>query len=117
MNVSPHAFRLSGVRIQPGSRRPSKRAGRPQTDSPTPIAASVFLNIPYDEDFSDLYVAYIAGAASFGLLPRAAIEIPGGTALDDTLIFGLHQFVNCLNGGFRFSDWYMRFQRDDLLRA
>jgi hypothetical protein len=37
-----------------------------------------FLNIPYDRDFSDLYLAYIAGITSFGLVPRATLEIPGG---------------------------------------
>ena len=38
----------------------------------------VFLNIPYDRRFADLYLAYIAGTAAFGLIPRATVEIPGG---------------------------------------
>ena len=37
---------------------------------------SVFLNIPYDPAFENLYLAYIAGASAFGLKPRAALEIP-----------------------------------------
>lgn len=39
---------------------------------------SVFLNIPYDASFQNLYLAYIAGVSSFGLIPRATLEIPGG---------------------------------------
>jgi hypothetical protein len=38
----------------------------------------LFLNIPYDSSFKDLYLAYIAGVSSFGLAPRATLEIPGG---------------------------------------
>ena len=39
---------------------------------------SVFLNIPYDKQFGEMYLAYIAGLSSFGLVPRATLEIPGG---------------------------------------
>jgi len=39
-------------------------------------AESVFLNIPYDPPFENLYLAYIAGVSAFGLRPRAALEIP-----------------------------------------
>lgn len=39
---------------------------------------SVFLNIPYDEKFRRLYLAYIAGLIHLGLNPRATLEIPGG---------------------------------------
>jgi hypothetical protein len=55
----------------PGSRRASRRARA----SP---ARSVFLNVPYDEHFEPLFLAYIAGLAAFGLTPRAAVEITGG---------------------------------------
>ena len=41
--------------------------------------ASVFLNIPYDKRFQNLYLAYIAGISAFGMVPRATLEIPGGT--------------------------------------
>jgi hypothetical protein len=36
----------------------------------------VFLNIPYDQAFENLYLAYIAGLSAFGLIPRATLEIP-----------------------------------------
>lgn len=38
----------------------------------------VFLNVPYDHQFEDLYLAYLAGISAFGLVPRATLEIPGG---------------------------------------
>ena len=38
-------------------------------------AAEVFLNVPYDEKFEKLFVAYIAGISAFGLVPRATLEI------------------------------------------
>jgi hypothetical protein len=37
---------------------------------------SVFLNVPYDTAFENLYLAYIAGLSAFGLIPRATIENP-----------------------------------------
>ena len=40
--------------------------------------ADVFLNIPYDHRFENLYLAYITGLNCFGLVPRATLEIPGG---------------------------------------
>jgi hypothetical protein len=39
---------------------------------------TVFLNIPYDDRFRRLYLAYISGLVHLGLDPRATIEIPGG---------------------------------------
>lgn len=39
---------------------------------------AVFLNIPYDEQFTPLFLAYVAGIRAYGLLPRATLEIPGG---------------------------------------
>lgn len=41
-----------------------------------PERLSVFLNIPYDSDFENLFLAYIAGVSAFGLIPRATLEIP-----------------------------------------
>jgi hypothetical protein len=38
-------------------------------------AAEVFLNIPYDSKFEKLFLAYIAGITSFGMVPRATLEI------------------------------------------
>jgi hypothetical protein len=43
-----------------------------------PSAAGVFLNVPYDKDFVDLFLAYVAGVSTFRLVPHAALEIPGG---------------------------------------
>lgn len=37
---------------------------------------SVFLNVPYDSAFENLYLAYIAGLSAFGLIPHATLEIP-----------------------------------------
>ncbi len=42
-------------------------------------APQAFLNVPYDNGFDDLYLAYIAGLIALGLDPRTALEIPGGT--------------------------------------
>ena len=39
---------------------------------------TAFINIPYDDRFQNLYLAFIAGLTAFGLDPRAAIEVPGG---------------------------------------
>ena len=39
---------------------------------------SVFLNVPYDSQYSKLYLAQIAGLCAFGLEPRATLEVPGG---------------------------------------
>jgi len=40
------------------------------------LRAKVFLNIPYDQKFEKLFLAYIAGISAFGLEPRATLEIP-----------------------------------------
>ena len=45
---------------------------------PLPDPKGVFLNVPYDEEFSSLYVAYIVGLILLGLVPHLASEIPGG---------------------------------------
>ena len=37
--------------------------------------AEVFLNIPYDDKFDRLFLAYIAGISAFGMVPRATLEI------------------------------------------
>lgn len=40
------------------------------------LPTEVFLNVPYDKKFENLFLAYIAGMSSFGLVPRATLEIP-----------------------------------------
>jgi hypothetical protein len=37
---------------------------------------SVFLNIPYDDAFENLLLAYISGLSAFGFVPHATLEIP-----------------------------------------
>jgi hypothetical protein len=44
---------------------------------PLPDPNGVFLNIPYDEEFSSLYIAYIVGLFQLDLVPHIASEIPG----------------------------------------
>jgi hypothetical protein len=39
---------------------------------------SAFINIPYDSAYEDHFLAYIAGVAAFGLIPRATLELTGG---------------------------------------
>ena len=45
---------------------------------PPPDPNGVFLNVPYDKEFSSLYVAYIVGLFHLDLVPHLASEIPGG---------------------------------------
>jgi hypothetical protein len=56
----------------PRQRRRNPRRAQRRTGN----TESVFLNIPYDSAFENLYLAYIAGVSAFGLKPRAALEIP-----------------------------------------
>lgn len=42
----------------------------------------VFLNIPYDEHFEPLYLAYITAFSAMGFLPRATLGIGGNRRLD-----------------------------------
>ena len=45
---------------------------------PLPDPYAVLLNIPYDEEFHSLYLAYIVGLFQLGLVPHLASEIQGG---------------------------------------
>ncbi len=54
----------------------------PQRVSPN----AVFLNVPYDEKFRILYLAYIVGLSQLGLEPRATLEIPGGARRLDRIL-------------------------------
>ncbi|MGA8075732.1 MAG: hypothetical protein WB995_19815, partial [Candidatus Acidiferrales bacterium] len=49
-------------------------------------AGKVFLNIPYDEKFERLFLAYVCGVTAFGLIPRAALEIPSSTRRLDRIL-------------------------------
>src|ERR1700733_3191325 len=39
---------------------------------------SAFLNVPYDHAYEEHFLAYISGAAAFGLDPRATLELTSG---------------------------------------
>ena len=56
-----------------------------KTPTPTELNLDVFLNVPYDEQFADLFVAYVTGLVALGLNPRASLEIPGGAARLDKI--------------------------------
>lgn len=57
---------------------------------PPPDPNTVFLNIPYDQEFRSLYIAYVVGLCQLGLVPRIASEIPGSERRLDR-IFALIQ--------------------------
>lgn len=59
-------------------RKPGEKSRRSQN--------TVFINVPYDQKYEDLYLAYIAGLCSFGLIPRATVEIPGSHRRLDRII-------------------------------
>ncbi len=63
--------------------RKQGRVKPPKSDS---AKDAVFLNVPYDESFVTLFLAYIAGVSAFGLVPRATLEIPGSTRRLDRII-------------------------------
>lgn len=47
---------------------------------------TVFLNIPYDQKFRSLYLAYIAGIVHLGLVPRVTLGLPGGARRLDKIL-------------------------------
>jgi hypothetical protein len=51
---------------------------------------SVFLNLPYDPPFRNLFLAYVAGTSAFGLIPRATLEIPGSVRRLDRIQSLIH---------------------------
>jgi hypothetical protein len=57
---------------------PAQKSPPENRKEPKPSAKreAVFLNIPYDERFENLLLAYIAGISAFGFSPRATLEIP-----------------------------------------
>jgi len=78
------ALRLPG---EPERQPPD--VSRAKLDGPSLPAASwlsAFLNVPYDDAFQHLYLAYIAGLAAKGLTPRATLEVPGGVRRLDRIL-------------------------------
>jgi hypothetical protein len=57
---------------------------RRRIDSVTENA--VFLNIPYDQSFRSLYLAYIAGLVHLGFVPRVTLGLPGGARRLDKIL-------------------------------
>lgn len=47
---------------------------------------NVFLNIPYDEKFRQLFLAYICGLTHLGLIPRTTFEVQGGRNRSDKIL-------------------------------
>jgi len=61
--------------------------GLRRNNEPGDVAANdVFLNVPYDREFTGLFLAYIAGLAALGLSPRTTLEIPGGEPRLDRIL-------------------------------
>jgi hypothetical protein len=58
---------------------PAKRPKRRVDDS-------VFLNLPYDPAFGGQFLAYVCGICAFGLIPRATLELQGGTRRLDRIV-------------------------------
>jgi hypothetical protein len=50
---------------------------------------SVFLNVPFDEEYGPLFLALIAGLAGLGRTPRCVLEVPSGGRNRLERIFGL----------------------------
>ncbi len=47
---------------------------------------SVFLNLPYDHSFQNVFLSFIAGTSALGLIPPATLEIPGSTRRLDRIL-------------------------------
>jgi hypothetical protein len=55
------------------------------------VRESVFLNVPYDAGFENLFLAYIVGISAFGFTPRATLEIPFGQRRLDRILSLIRQ--------------------------
>lgn len=47
-------------------------------DTASPFEESVFLNVPFDERYSPLVIALVAGLAALGRDPHCVLEVPSG---------------------------------------
>ncbi len=54
------------------------REGRRRVPKPR-SRDKVFLNLPYDPKFENLFLSYICAIHAFGMVPRVTLEIAGGT--------------------------------------
>jgi hypothetical protein len=50
-----------------------------------PVSKRAFLNVPFDEQFEPLFLAFIAGLSGFGLTPQSVLQIPGSQRRLDRL--------------------------------
>ena len=53
------------------ARRPSAKLRRRR------LPDAAFLNVPYDAQHEELFLAFLAGLSGFALIPHATLEIPG----------------------------------------
>jgi hypothetical protein len=60
-------------------RRSAKRRRRRLPDA-------AFLNVPYDAQHEELFLAFLAGLSGFALIPRATLEIPGSQRRLDRIV-------------------------------
>lgn len=58
----------------------------PRTGSGKFAPNAVFLNIPYDQGFRSLYLAYIVGLVHLGFEPRTTLGLPDGTRRLDKIL-------------------------------
>ena len=67
---------------------PARKSTKRVRGAPKPrvSAGSVFLNVPYDANFENLLLAYIAAISAFGFTPRATLEIPFGQRRLDRIL-------------------------------
>jgi hypothetical protein len=60
------------------------------TNAEVPVdGQSVFLNVPFDADYSSLFLALIAGLTGLGRTPRCVLEVPSGGRNRLERVFGL----------------------------
>ena len=72
----------SGAKPKPREERasifPARQRSKVTKDLGRITENAVFLNIPYDQRFRSLYLAYIAGLVHLGFLPRVTLGLPSG---------------------------------------
>ena len=76
-SLSANPLHFLEVLVRAESERRPLDVSRAKPDGPNLPATSrlsAFLNIPYDDAFQHLYLAYIAGFAAKGLTPRATLD-------------------------------------------
>jgi hypothetical protein len=69
----------------------ARKQGKQQHAAKPRVRESVFLNVPYDTSFENLFLAYIVGISAFGFTPRATLEIPFGQRRLDRILSLIRQ--------------------------